>query len=155
MGICEPDIFILLMTGFKLLTALNSMTGSGIRTWARTWPFWSWIWNLWVFPPLAEKFLAAYVRHSHDPEAHVLMNFYKCYRAMVRFKVNCIRLREEDVSEQEHKKLLEQTGKYLALADSYADGFSRPRIWIIFGMPASGKSSLAGTLSRVLKCSVR
>ena len=102
------------------------------------------------FSALAEKFLSAYAGVSHDPEVYVLMNFYKCYRAMVRFKVNCIRLQEQDVSGQERNKLLEQTKKYLALSDRYADRFSRPRIWVICGMPASGKSTLAQALSLAL-----
>ncbi|WP_020589932.1 AAA family ATPase [Desulfobacter curvatus] len=102
------------------------------------------------FSALAEKFLLAYAGYSHDPEVYVLINFYKCYRAIVRFKVNCIRLQEHDVSEQERNKLLEQTKKYLALADRYADRFSKPRIWVVCGMPASGKSSLAQALSLAL-----
>lgn len=102
------------------------------------------------FSALAEKFLLAYAGYSHDPEVYVLINFYKCYRAMVRFKVNCIRLQEHDVSEQERNQLLEQTKKYLALSDQYADHFSRPRIWVICGMPASGKSTLAKAISQAL-----
>ncbi len=102
------------------------------------------------FSALAEKLLLAYAGYRHDPEVYVLINFYKCYRAMVRFKVNCIRLQAHDVSEQEHNKLLEQTKKYLALSDRYADRFSRPRIWVICGMPASGKSTLAKALSLAL-----
>ena len=69
---------------------------------------------------------------------------------MVRFKVNCIRLQEQDVSEQERNKLLKKTKKYLALSDRYADRFSRPTIWVICGMPASGKSTLAQALSLAL-----
>lgn len=102
------------------------------------------------FSELAEKFLSAYAGHSHDPEVYVLINFYKCYRAMVRFKVNCIRLQEHDVSEQERNTLLRQTKKYLALSERYADHFSRPWIWVICGMPASGKSTLAQALSLAL-----
>ena len=102
------------------------------------------------FSALAEKFLLAYAGYNHDPEVYVLMNFYKCYRAMVRFKVKCIRLQAHDVSEQERNKLLEKTKKYLALSDRYADRFSRPRIWVVCGMPASGKSTLAQALSLAL-----
>lgn len=57
------------------------------------------------FSALAEKCILAYAGYSHDPEVYVLINFYKCYRAMVRFKVNCIRLQAHNVSEQEHNKL--------------------------------------------------
>lgn len=102
------------------------------------------------FSALAEQFLSAYAGYSHDPEVYVLINFYKCYRAMVRFKVNCIRLQAHNVSEQERNTLLEKTKKYLALSDRYAARFSRPRIWVICGMPASGKSSLAQALSPAL-----
>lgn len=102
------------------------------------------------FSALAEKFLSAYAGYHHDPEVYVLMNFYKCYRAMVRFKVKCIRLQAHDVSEQERSKLLEKTKKYLALSDRYADRFSKPRIWVTCGMPASGKSTLAQNLSLAL-----
>ncbi|WP_218576546.1 AAA family ATPase [Desulfobacter latus] len=102
------------------------------------------------FSDLAETLLSAYAGYRYDPEVYVLINFYKCYRAMVRFKVNCIRLQAHDVCKQERKKLLEQTKKYLALSDRYAERFSRPGIWVVCGMPASGKSTLAQALSLAL-----
>ncbi|WP_321494021.1 AAA family ATPase [uncultured Desulfobacter sp.] len=102
------------------------------------------------FSALAEKFLLAYAGYSNDPQVYTLINFYKCYRAMVRFKVNCIRLQEHDVSEEERNQLLAQTKKYLGFSDRYAHGFSRPGIWVVCGMPASGKSTLAQALCDAL-----
>jgi CheY-like chemotaxis protein len=42
----------------------------------------------------AASLVAGYVRHSGDTAVYGLLPFYKCYRAMVRTKVDCMRLRQ-------------------------------------------------------------
>lgn len=92
---------------------------------------------------IAGNLLAEYIRRTGDAELFVLIDFYKCYRAMVRFKVNCIRVLEPDILKPEKKKLLAEIEKYLELAYAYAGRFTRPVLWAICGMPASGKSTVA------------
>ncbi len=102
------------------------------------------------YPGIAGSLVAEYARHCGDLGVFGMLPFYKCYRAMVRTKVGCMRLQQEDPGQQEYQELLEQTRRYMDLAYQYAVEFSRPRIWVIFGMIASGKSTLAQALSVIL-----
>jgi len=101
------------------------------------------------FPQIDSYFLNAYVKYSKDQDVFVLIDFYKCYRAFVRCKVNCMRLQEGGLTEQNEGKLLKETMKYLDLAYQYAVKFTRPTLWVVCGMPGSGKSTISRELSRV------
>ena len=101
------------------------------------------------FPQIAGQLLNAYVNYSKDRDVFVLIDFYKCYRAFVRCKVNCMRLQEGGLDELNKKKLLKETIKYLDLAYRYAVKFTRPTLWVICGMPGSGKSTISRELSKV------
>jgi aminoglycoside phosphotransferase family enzyme/predicted kinase len=106
------------------------------------------------FPHEAAALIDAFVRHSGDLQLYALLDFYKCYRAMVRLKVNCLRLAQENVAEAEGTQCLAATGRYLALAYRYAVRFSRPRLWVVWGQVATGKSTLARALGDVLDIGV-
>lgn len=95
----------------------------------------------------AHELLTQYVDISKDLDIFVLLNFYKCYRAFVRCKVNCFRLDTTKLGRFEREKLLRETHKYLELAYIYAVRFTRPTLWIVCGMPGSGKSTIAKNLS--------
>ena len=101
------------------------------------------------FSRIASHFLNAYVNHSKDQEVFVLIDFYKCYRAFVRCKINCMRLQESELSEQNKSKLIKEAMKYLDLAYRYAVKFTRPTLWVVCGMPGSGKSTISKELSKV------
>ena len=98
-------------------------------------------------PKIAEDLLAAYARYTGDADIFILINFYKCYRALVRFKVNCIRLQGENLSAEEKNRLRFEIKKYLDLAYNYAICFTRPTLWVVCGMPASGKSTVSEELA--------
>ena len=100
------------------------------------------------FPQIASHFLSAYVKYSKDQEVFVLIDFYKCYRAFVRCKVNCMRLHEGGLTEKLKSKLLKETMKYLDLSYQYAVKFTRPTLWVVCGMPGSGKSTISRELSK-------
>jgi len=93
-------------------------------------------------------FLEAYAREAKDPQVYALLDFYAAYRAMVRVKVAC--LRSTEVTEEQRGPLRKDADTYLWQAYRYAFQFARPTLWILCGLPASGKSFLALKLSEIL-----
>jgi aminoglycoside phosphotransferase family enzyme/predicted kinase len=102
------------------------------------------------YPQIAQDLLKAYVESTRDQDVFVLLDFYKCYRAFVRVKVNCLRLQNGHLGVQERGKLLAETRRYMELAYRYAVQFTRPTLWVVCGMPASGKSTIAEELAERL-----
>jgi len=106
------------------------------------------------FAETSGSLVEAYVDFAEDPDAYPLLDFYKCYRAMVRAKVACLRMREIDASRFAHRRTRREAQRFLELAYRYAVAFSRPTIWVICGLPASGKSTIAAALGDALNCRV-
>lgn len=99
------------------------------------------------FPQVAQDLLNSYVQFANDQDLFVLIDFYKCYRAFVRVKVTCFRLQEGNLGEQEGSLLLKEIQQHLEFAYQYALQFTRPTLWVVCGMPASGKSTIAKALA--------
>jgi len=70
-------------------------------------------------PDLAKKFIEYYVKASGDEELLRLLNFYKCYRAYVRGKVEGFKLEDPHISEEEKSRTLTIARRYFGLAESY------------------------------------
>jgi aminoglycoside phosphotransferase family enzyme len=68
---------------------------------------------------LSQHFVKAYLAASGDAELKTLLNFYKCYRAYVRGKVEGFKLDDPYIPEAEKKKILTIARDYFVLADSY------------------------------------
>jgi aminoglycoside phosphotransferase family enzyme len=68
---------------------------------------------------LSHSFVDAYVAQSQDKELLKLLNFYKCYRAYVRGKVESFKLDDPHISEEERTKSLATAKSYFKLAESY------------------------------------
>ena len=103
---------------------------------------------------LGATLVDTYTRKTKDDQIYALLTFYKCYRAMVRCKVNCIRLKDNRHCKNESIDLRRKAKHYLSLAHAYALHFGRPVIWVICGLPGTGKSSLARALAHVLEISI-
>jgi len=56
---------------------------------------------------------------SRDNGLKELLNFYKCYRAYVRGKVESFKLDDPYIPEEEKAKVLTATQGYFQLAESY------------------------------------
>jgi uncharacterized protein len=106
------------------------------------------------YPGIARTLLHAYVDHSGDADVFVLLDFYKCYRAFVRAKVNCFHLKQAELAEGEQEELRRQTRRLVDLAYEYVRRFAQPTVWVVCGMIASGKSTLAKALADALQIKV-
>jgi aminoglycoside phosphotransferase family enzyme len=68
---------------------------------------------------LSRHLVNTYVELSHDEELLKLLNFYKCYRAYVRGKVESFKLDDPYIPEEEKAKVLTAAQSYFELAGSY------------------------------------
>ncbi|MEX1301070.1 MAG: AAA family ATPase [Desulfotignum sp.] len=98
--------------------------------------------------PAALFLLSQHVKTTHDPDLMQVIDFYKCYRAMVQVKVYHLQMEQmpaqEDPGKAEHAHKMDL---YLNLAYQYAVKMACPVIWVVCGMIATGKSTVAGKLA--------
>jgi hypothetical protein len=92
------------------------------------------------------RFLNRYLHASGDYAGMSLLNFYKVYRALVRAKVTCLRLSQEDLSAPEHQTDRELLHSYLELATGYMTP-PAPLLIITHGLSGSGKTSFVNELA--------
>jgi uncharacterized protein len=87
-----------------------------------------------------------YVKYSGDHNLMSLLSFYKIYRAYVRGKVESFKLDDPYISEAEKETARRVACGYFTLAGFYVR--SSPTLFVMVGVTGSGKSFLAGELSR-------
>ena len=106
------------------------------------------------FAQIGQELLAEYARSADDTDIFLLVDFYKCYRAHVRCKVECLRYGAGDLSAPEAALAKARARSYFELAWKYADTFSSQTMWIVCGLSGSGKSTIAAELGKLmnLKC---
>jgi aminoglycoside phosphotransferase family enzyme len=68
---------------------------------------------------LSATFVDFYIEFTRDKELKLLLNFYKCYRAYVRGKVNSFKLDDPLVPDEEKRQVQETARSYFKLAESY------------------------------------
>ncbi len=100
------------------------------------------------FSDVGHTLLTAYARAASDPEVFLLLDFYKCYRAHVRCKVECLRQAAGDLSAEKARLAVVRAQRYFELAYEYATSFSRRTLWIVCGLSGSGKSTIATELAK-------
>jgi aminoglycoside phosphotransferase family enzyme/predicted kinase len=106
------------------------------------------------FPEFSQALVHAYVESSGDQGLLSVLDFYKCYRAFVRAKVECFRADDPTVSAGEKGLALRAANRYCRLATRYADALRRPWLLISCGLMGTGKSVLAEALARRLDLEV-
>lgn len=92
--------------------------------------------------------LSGYIEASLDYALYSLLDFYSCYRAIVKMKVACLTWAELEEGDRK-REMEDRAGQYLDLAFRYAIQFSRPTIWVFCGLPGAGKSTFAKKLREV------
>jgi uncharacterized protein len=97
---------------------------------------------------LGNVFLRNAAHELNDAGMLKVENFYKCYRAFVRGKVESIQaIEKETTNPKGHEK---QAGHYFRLALKYAISGSEPLILVIMGRISSGKTTVAKQLASEL-----
>ncbi len=87
-------------------------------------------------------------REFRDAEMLKVTNFYKCYRAFVRGKVESIQAVEpETLKPEEH---VQQATRYFRLALEYAVSGSEPLVLVVMGRVGIGKTTVAKQLASEL-----
>lgn len=97
---------------------------------------------------LALAFDEAYFNASGDGDGPKLLGFYKCYRAYVRGKVEGFKSTEPEVDEAEKRRAVICARRHFHLAGLYASGGYRPMLLVVRGLSGTGKSTVAGAVSR-------
>ena len=101
-------------------------------------------------PDLSRRFAVGMARALADPGMLQLLDFYKCYRAVVRGKVESLREFPPGAPDAEWRECRARAERYLRLALQYAIAGSQPIVLIVMGSVGSGKSTLAQSLQREL-----
>jgi hypothetical protein len=96
---------------------------------------------------LAISFLQTAEREFSDPGILKLANFYKCYRAVVRAKVESI----QGIAQQAAEEHASRAMRYFHLALRYAIAGSEPLLLVVMGRVGTGKSGVARQLARELE----
>jgi aminoglycoside phosphotransferase family enzyme/predicted kinase len=96
-------------------------------------------------PQLARRLLNRYLERTGDYEGLAVLRFYLVYRAMVRAKVDAIRLDDPLQPAIQQRSLRGEFGTYLTVAHHDAR-LSPPALIIMHGVSGSGKSHVAGQI---------
>jgi uncharacterized protein len=102
------------------------------------------------FPDFANIFVQAYVEYARDSGLLEVVEFYKCYRACVRAKVECFRADDPAVPTSQQRLALQAAYRYGQLAAQYAEALRRPWLLLACGLMGTGKSVLAEALASKL-----
>lgn len=98
------------------------------------------------YPEYAWQFINRYLLLSGDYTGIALLRYYFVYRAMVRAKVEALRIKPEDLNLNQANKSCRHVKLYLELAQIWIANH-RPAIIITHGLSGSGKSTLANHLA--------
>jgi len=95
---------------------------------------------------LADEFIAAYLADAGDDTLPLVLDFYRCYRAYVRGKVEW--LARQQSHDAAYRAAADARGaRYFELAESYASPPRSRRIVLMAWLSGSGKSYVAGALA--------
>lgn len=103
------------------------------------------------YPGFAGYLAHRYAEVAHDPGLARVLDFYKGYRALVRAKVAALSAERAALAPEAREALRREAMRYVQLALGYE---LRPALILLGGLPASGKTFLAGHLAPGLRAPV-
>jgi aminoglycoside phosphotransferase family enzyme/predicted kinase len=101
-------------------------------------------------PDLGTRLVRQVAETLGDPEMHRLIDFYKCYRAYVRAKVEGMRAADADVPAPERTTSRMRAQRHYQWALRYAVAGTGPFVVVVFGRSGTGKSTQAAALAESL-----
>jgi predicted kinase len=101
-------------------------------------------------PDLSLALVLGMALRLEDPDLLHLVDFYKCYRAYVRGKVECLNSADGTAPPTAQAESRARARRYYQLALQYAVAGSQPLVLIVMGPVGTGKSTLAQALSDAL-----
>ena len=96
---------------------------------------------------LSKTFCNAYAQISQDKDAKELLDFYTCYRAYVRGKVEGFKIDQKEMTTKEKESAAAKAKRYFHLARLYATGGFRPCLILLCGLTGTGKTTIANVLA--------
>ncbi len=76
--------------------------------------------DYWGLREFSNYFIDAFAQASGDTTLRDVLDFYKCYRAMVRGKIGLLTAESSEIEEEMRNESLQKAGKYFKLAAEYA-----------------------------------
>ncbi len=70
---------------------------------------------------LSNLFIKEYQELSKDQDIPKLLNFYKCYRAYIRAKINCFTSEDKNLTTEKKAESIRKAEKYYQLTKNYAE----------------------------------
>ena len=101
------------------------------------------------YPGFSWRFINRYLQACGDYSGLALLRHYLVYRALVRAKVEALRVQQADTTATNKPVSYRDASVYLDLAMTWST-FSRPALVIMHGFSGSGKSTCAGQLVEAL-----
>jgi aminoglycoside phosphotransferase family enzyme/predicted kinase len=96
---------------------------------------------------LSLAMLQGYTQAGGDFGIYTVLDFYSCYRAVVKAKVSCL-------GAGKRAEMKQRASRYFDLAFGYAVRFARPAIYVLCGLPGSGKSTWAKKIAEIFGLSL-
>lgn len=106
------------------------------------------------FNELAARYTKTYLGNMDQEEQTALFNFYACYRAVVRGKVEGFRSSDPNIKEEKATAARESARTFHQLAERYARTITPPILIAGCGLMGSGKSTLARSLAKLVDIKV-
>lgn len=104
---------------------------------------------------LGERLLASYAREAADYDLYRLIDFYESYRAYVRAKVSAMLVEDEGASIDARRNAASIARRAFRLAFAMTRPFLlEPKLVVMSGVIASGKSTVARSLGELLSAPV-
>lgn len=98
-------------------------------------------------PDLADDLLGLYLNVTQDATLPLVLNFYRCYRAYVRGKVDGFQIDQPEVGKRQRASAARRAQRYFRLADAYAAQRVPRALVIVSGLSGTGKSFVAYALA--------
>jgi len=96
---------------------------------------------------LSDEMVGLYLAQSRDTTLPLVLNFYKCYRAFVRGKVDGFQIDEPEIPPSQREEAAAAARRYFDLAGEYCGRSCPPLLVMMVGATGSGKSYLAHALA--------